>query len=1750
MADNNKYTIIINGILEKDLTKKLQTQLDTVKDLSVKITKFNITNTAISNLKKNIEAGLKDVNVGIVATSNSSTTTTTRSPLDESGSILLEQAREARRFSERTPESVTYYYDKNAILRQLSSTYDNLNNKIVKHNFLVDEEGNLINKSIVAQDNGIKRYKEQVKLLEQATTARLNLQRAIDASPAKTTSAYQEATGFLGNIDTAIADVDRYISGGAGMTAPLALEQQLKSATQQTNLLKIALGDTGKEWRSMQGMVDKAGKLSSTMTEDMKIRSESVPQVREAIAQSDALGKMYESYNSQLKEGIPLTQEQTEAMNKQYMATDKARAAVGSMGKDTANFSQEMQTAVKRTIEWSIAMSAVYGTINQIKEGIQFINDLDETLTNIQIVSGMTADETRQLANEYNNLAKQLGSTTEAVSQGSLEFIRQGKTVSETTELLRVSTMMSKLGNMDSVQATEIVTSIMNGFNLEAKDMMPVLDKLTQADNMAATSISEIGLALQRTSVSARLAGVSLEEATAMITTISETSRKAPETIGESIKTILARYQSVTLGEEIDEQGEALSNVEKTLNKYGILIRDARGQFRDFGDVLDEINSKWKDLGNTQRSDIATQIAGIRQRENFLILMEKYDRYKEIEMSVTDSAGLAQERYGIYLDSVEAKTNKLKATWEAFWLESFNSKTTKQILDVASAILQVATNMGGLGDVLRIVVGLLLFFNSANIAGIFADIGKSISSTTNAMRGLTIATEGAKVAQTGLQAAMGWVGIALLIGEAVYQVVKYVSWINSAEKAQEDLNAATEKFNQARNDYETELKNEQDLTELLKEYDELSKKINKTEKETARWLEVNQLIHDILPQISGYYDESGQFIVNSALDMATILDLEEQILEVKRKQYEIDKQARIEEQRSLIVKLEEEYQKLLARREEMLSLQEAIDEPQDSVMGIIGQAYLLQGAASAGLLDPDELEEVNVQIEKLGGDLKIARTELALMTGEGLEEVGDKAEDAAEQVETLEGILNHIANSMSGEQRDTFVDFSRQILDLNDAFKNGKINATAYFETLAEKASNADLIGMFKGNTEAAQSFFQALFIEGVEAIATLDSQMQEGKISILEYMDGLQGTGDILREQYESLIENADAYGLNAEQIAEVRTSYEEMTSALSASNQELLNMRDTADLLQAGYDSVMNGTMKPASEEMLNYYQQLSQAAWNYAQQSGFAFKDSAGQALVSAEQIYDYLSGGVGNFSNFASQMTARTNLAVQQQKLAVQQSVKALADIIGSFKMNIVAEQDGFTQISWPLPKIVSGVFGVDSFPIRIPNIKVSGSSSIGNMGAVDTLTNGLTDLIGGGGWNNPGFTDDIWSGGGGYTPPATTGGGGGGGTDSSNEEEEERKEAEQSYQSLLKMTIAMLKDKAKQAKEALQDELKAYKELINQKKKDLDLMKEQRKEQNKIDEAKENITSIEEEIAQLQFDTSEEGIARRLELEEKLAEEKRALEDEQYDQNIENQKRALDEEYENYEDYINEQIDLLDEYLDREGEIVQEAMELIHSGTQEFYDELMEWNMTYGSGVAEDVVDAWQGAIAWINTFAMQGATAVENFANSAGGAVSSMTADISQAAIDAQTAITNATIGMNTAINNTYDRLSGLIGAWGGVTNGLGAFHQYNIPVPYHDGGFAGGMPTLPESEVYAKLLKGEYVATEGDMYNFVHKTLPTLAGSSSDSRSIGDININFDVENLDRDAVPDIKNMVTKAINDTLVDAGFKRNPGSFGAF
>ena len=293
---------------------------------------------------------------------------------------------------------------------------------------------------------------------------------------------------------------------------------------------------------------------------------------------------------------------------------------------------------------------------------------------------------------------------------------------------------LSKVGAIESSEATELLTSSLNGYKLEAQDAMSVVDKISSIDLAAATSSYELATALARTANSANDAGVSFDKLLAMIGTVSSVTRKSASTIGESFKTIFARMGNVAAGKDTDDMGEPLNDVEKTLNKMGIALRANTGEWRNFETVLDEVAEKWEKFNSTEQSQVATAIAGVRQQENFRALMGNWDEVSRLAGMAADSTGSASERMKIYLDSVEAKTNNLKNAWEGFVMSLNQSESYKQFLDWLTNVVEtlqfvdwrIVGIVAGAGSLITIILKLIpaikTLITTIKTAGIAAGI--------------------------------------------------------------------------------------------------------------------------------------------------------------------------------------------------------------------------------------------------------------------------------------------------------------------------------------------------------------------------------------------------------------------------------------------------------------------------------------------------------------------------------------------------------------------------------------------------------------------------------------------------------------------------------------------------------------------------------------------------------------------------------------------------------------------------------------------------------------------------------------------------------------------------------------------------------------------------------------------------------------------------------------------------------------------
>lgn len=165
---------------------------------------------------------------------------------------------------------------------------------------------------------------------------------------------------------------------------------------------------------------------------------------------------------------------------------------------------QQMGNNLDSINKKSAATVASVGLLNQAfrtlqrtaKQMITTAAELDKQLTELRMVTGKNYEDASRLVDSYNALAKELGATTAQVVDAADEWLRQGKSIAEVEQLIAQSMVLSKVGKMDSADATKNLTSAMKGYGLAVDEVSGIVDKLTAIDLKAAVSSSDLALSL------------------------------------------------------------------------------------------------------------------------------------------------------------------------------------------------------------------------------------------------------------------------------------------------------------------------------------------------------------------------------------------------------------------------------------------------------------------------------------------------------------------------------------------------------------------------------------------------------------------------------------------------------------------------------------------------------------------------------------------------------------------------------------------------------------------------------------------------------------------------------------------------------------------------------------------------------------------------------------------------------------------------------------------------------------------------------------------------------------------------------------------------------------------------------------------------------------------------------------------------------------------------------------------------------
>lgn len=391
-------------------------------------------------------------------------------------------------------------------------------------------------------------------------------------------------------------------------------------------------------------------------------------------------------------------------------------------GVETTNVFDKLNSVLKTNIKQR-AVTAIAGfSVQQLKEVYDNVVKLDSAVVNLSMVTGYNRDRTKELVASYSEMAQELGAVTSEVAAAADDWLRQGYSLEDTNELIKTSTVLSKIGLIDSAEATQYLTSAIKGYKVEIGDAMSVADKLSAVDMAAAVSVGGLAEGMSKTANSARLAGVEMDTLLGYLAAVGEVTQQDMASVGNAFKTMFARYSNVKLNKLVDDDGESLNDYERILTRVGIRLRDNLGEFRDFTDVLDDVQAKWSSLTEVEQSAIATALGATRQKENVLTLMENYGKAMEYAGISADSAGTAMEKYDAYSQGIEANIARAKASFESLSTNLLNSDAVVTFVKLANGALQFADALAKCKLLLPAIVGVVTSIKNvglSNIGGIY-----------------------------------------------------------------------------------------------------------------------------------------------------------------------------------------------------------------------------------------------------------------------------------------------------------------------------------------------------------------------------------------------------------------------------------------------------------------------------------------------------------------------------------------------------------------------------------------------------------------------------------------------------------------------------------------------------------------------------------------------------------------------------------------------------------------------------------------------------------------------------------------------------------------------------------------------------------------------------------------------------------------------------------------------------------------------
>lgn len=490
-------------------------------------------------------------------------------------------------------------------------------------------------------------------------------------------------------------------------------QSQLKDVEK---LLKMDPGNTDL-LAQKQKLLSQAVEETKTKLGTLKTAAE---QANTALANGDISQEQYDALQREILE----TENDLKKLETQAKQSETALQKIAAAGEKLKTTGDNISNAGQKLLPVTAVVTGL-GTA-----AVTTAANFESSMSQVQATMGITKDSMSKVDGQSVNtmdtlseLAKKMGSETAFSASECAQALNYlalaGYDTQEMCDTLPTVLNLAAAGDIELASASDMVTDAMSALGMKVSDADKMVDQMAKTASTTNTSVGQLGEGILTIGATAKSIKGGTAELNTALGLLANNGIKGAEG-GTHLRNIILSLQNPT------------DSAAKSMQQLGVDVYDSQGNMRSLNDILGDLNTSMDGMTSAEKSNIISNIFNKTDLSSVnALLANTGSTWDDLQKSITDSGGAAQQMADTQLDNLQGQLTILKSALEGLAI-SFGQLLMPAIKQIVGWVQKFVDWLNGLDDgTKKVVVTVALL--AAALGPVLIVVGKVISAVGTIM---------------------------------------------------------------------------------------------------------------------------------------------------------------------------------------------------------------------------------------------------------------------------------------------------------------------------------------------------------------------------------------------------------------------------------------------------------------------------------------------------------------------------------------------------------------------------------------------------------------------------------------------------------------------------------------------------------------------------------------------------------------------------------------------------------------------------------------------------------------------------------------------------------------------------------------------------------------------------------------------------------------------------------------------------------